>query len=54
MKDFRYTACNNEECKDKDTCKRYIMWRDYKAEDVKRGGGNSEKHCKRYLECKVK
>ena len=49
MNDFKYTACDNFTCKDSSTCKRFIMWRDYQAEDVKKGGGNADKHCKKYL-----
>lgn len=28
------------------------MWNTYKAEDVKRGGGDETKHCQRYLPLK--
>ena len=52
--DFKYTVCDNLKCKDRNTCKRFIMWNTYQAEDVKRGGGDATKHCKRYLAMKSK
>lgn len=49
---FKYTSCNNEECIDKKTCKRYTMFKVYGATDIKKGGGNADHHCKRYLPMK--
>ena len=52
MNSFKYTACDNLKCKDRLTCKRFVMWNTYQAKDVKRGGGNDVKHCERYLAVK--
>ena len=49
MRDFKYTACNNEKCIDRNNCKRYLMYKLYRAKDIKTGGGTPEKHCERFL-----
>jgi len=46
---FEFTSCDNTICIDHKTCKRYVMFSEYGATDVKTGGGTSTKHCKRYL-----
>ena len=53
MNDFKYTACDNTTCKEHKNCKRFKMY-SMGADDIKKGGGNFEHGCKRFLELKSK
>jgi len=53
MNDFKYTSCDNSTCKEHLNCKRYKMFT-MGATDTKKGSGNANKECKRFLAIKNK
>ncbi|WP_456322676.1 hypothetical protein [Hydrogenimonas sp.] len=42
-------GCDNQECKEKDNCKRNEIAKNGKAREVKRFGGTPEKRCGKFI-----